>query len=323
MNKKILTILLIISASFAVSCSSLSNWKNRKPTAKVEDISLKSISFDDMTVDLNISIDNPYPIGISVAKIQLETLIDKNQLFKTVTPDKFKIKASGKKRNSFDIKLKYSDLIRISKNYMNKDHVLLTVNTRIDIAMPDVPGLPKTIEIPLNINKKLPTIRPSFKLKNFDVDLPSRNQVVQALKKARKSPFAVGRILAVFAGHGSSKGVSELQDLDLKFGVKFDIEVANQAKTRFNLNSLNYDIKLNGVNFMKGVSSNIRNEGKKSIIRLTNTFSAKQLNKSLINAMTSNSSNFSFSGYATIMLPKEFSDEPMRIDINKSGKASK
>lgn len=319
MRNKFLVILLIITAAFAASCSSLSNWKNKKPTAAVENVTLKSISFDDMTIEMNVSIDNPYPIKIKIARIELETLIDQNSLFKTVTPDKFEIKASGKKSNSFDIKLKYSDLNRIAKNYMNQDHILLTVKTRIDIALPEIPGLPEKFEIPLTVDKKLPTIRPSVSLSNFDVDLPSKNEVVQALKKAKKSPFAVGRIISVLAGGSSSKGVSDLQDLDLKFGVKFDIEVYNKAKTRFQLTNLNYKLKLNGVDFMNGVTSDIRNSGKKSIIRVNNTLSAKQLNKSMIKVITSKRSKYSLSGDAALLLPKEFSKDPMKLSFNQNG----
>ncbi len=324
MKRKILAgILLIIIAITVSSCTTFSNWKKKKPGVKVLNTDIKTISFDDVTLLLNVEVSNPYPVGITIERIEVTTFVEGKQLFKTVTPQNFEITANGKKENLLDVNLIYDDIINVYSGYMNNDYVNVTINAQIDIRLPEIPGLPPIYEIPVSIDKKLPTIKPVVRLKNFDVDLPSKNEVQLALNKVDTNPItrniAFARVMAVLFGKNDSKGVQTIQELDLIFRVKFDLEVENLAKTRFQFQDFNYKLVIDKTDFMTGISNDVRYFGQISTIHVINEFSARKLNNSIIEAMTVKEKKFFIEGNAKLLLPEEFSVKPVTIKFSGKG----
>ncbi|MBN1500255.1 MAG: LEA type 2 family protein [Spirochaetes bacterium] len=328
MKRRIITCFLIIISLLAVtSCSTFSNWKKKKPAVKVQSLDIKTISFDDITLGLKIEIENPYPIGIKIERIELETLVGGKQLFRIDTLDKFEISAKGKKENQLDINLIYDDMLDVYSDYMTNDYVDLTVNVQVDVRLPEIPGLPEIFEIPVSIQRHLPTIKPVIRLKNFDVDLPSKNEVQLALNKVDKNPItrniAFARVMAVLLGKNDSSGVKTIQQLDLIFRVKFDIEVENLAKTRLQFADFNYRLKINETDFMSGVTNDVRYSGQISTIRINNEFSARKLNSSLIEAITAGKNKFYIEGNAILLLPEEISKKPVNLKFSGKGDVAK
>ena len=181
MKKIIFTLTVIIIIS---SCQSF-NLK-QKPSAKIENFDIESISLRDITFLFDIGITNPYPIGLKLNNIKLTFYVENKKLFKTNTAHGFKIKSRGKKTSRFLIKLKYKDIIRIVKSYKNKKYLNCVVDVGITIPLPKIPSLKKSISFNYKLKKKIPAFKPTIKIKNFKVKKPSLSSITNALKKNKK-----------------------------------------------------------------------------------------------------------------------------------------
>jgi len=69
----------------------------------------------------------------------------------------------------FYIKLKYSDAIKVIKNYSNKEYLNCKADIDVSILMPKIPGIPKSYTFNVLKKIKIPAIKPSIKIVNFRI----------------------------------------------------------------------------------------------------------------------------------------------------------
>ena len=320
--KKALIVIASITLMLWTGCSSLQ--KNiKKPEAKIVKMDIGSLSLRDITLVFDIEIKNPYPIELKLDGIGFDVKIENKQLFKTETNKGLKIKKNGTEITKLDINLVYVDIIKIVSDYTKKASLECVIDTKIVIPLPDFPGLDKNVTFEHRLTQKIPTIKPSMKVANFKVKMPTEADIAAALKKAGQDAISSISVTDMFASLLSGKTpaapVIDPDSLDLKLNVGFDIEMKNETPAVLNFMNLDYDFLVNDENFIAGKTSDIKNKGNVSVLTIANEFSTKSMNQSVLKIFKSGSGQFGLIGKAFVKLPPDIKDAPVELKFDEKG----
>ena len=124
---------IIIIALTLNSCKSFDIKK--KPRVKLEKFHLGKITFKDINFLFDIGIENPYPISLNIKGIKSTVYIEKNKLVTITTKDGLKFKSRGKKISTLKVNTKYSDLLKLVKNFPQKEYADCLIE--ISLQLPD------------------------------------------------------------------------------------------------------------------------------------------------------------------------------------------
>ena len=296
---------------------------SQKPEARIKDFDIKSISLQDVTLLFDIEISNPYPVGLKLDNIDLTFFVENKQFMKTGTEKGLRIEAQGKKSSIFTVNLKYTDIMKIVKDYASKDYLDCLADVAITIPLPEIPGLQKNISFNYKLKKKIPAIKPSIAISGFSVQMPSRDDIVRALKKSGRSLKDTAKIYKMINAILSGKdpgSIVDLASLDLKLKVNFDIVMKNSTKATLAFQDLNYDFLVNGGKLVDGVTRDIKHNGSVSTLSVSNEFSTKALGKPILNAFRSRKGTFHLKGTAMIKLPDSVKKAPLPLKFDEEGR---
>jgi mannose-1-phosphate guanylyltransferase len=295
--------LLIITLSFLFSCNNLQI--SKKPTVKLEKFDIKAISLQDITFNFDFKITNPYFVKIKLDDIKLVINIENKKLMTIKTAKGLSINSKSSKNFSTDVVLKHSSILKIVKDYSSKEYLNCKIDINIVLPLPKIPGL-KNQSIPFNytVTKKIPAIKPKIKIANFQVEMPSKKDITDSLKKAGKKIRKTKKIQKMFADiiRGKKpKIVIKPSDLDLKLKIKFDIVLTNDSNFKIKFTKLNYTFNINKTDLINGITNKIKTSGKKSILSVSNEFSSKSIGKSILSAFKKKKGKFLLQGEAKII----------------------
>lgn len=272
-----------------------------------------------MSLRVDFRIDNPYPVGITIEEIEISAAVEGNSLFQSVTADRFTVPSNGTWTNSFDVFLNYQDLASAVSTYMTADSFELTADAEITIALPALPGLPPRYTVSLATAKRLPAFRPEIQVVNLRLDLPSRTAIAEALLTAGRNPLSAARVIAFLAGQSSPQAEQDLRNIDIEFGFGFDIELSSAGGAPFAISAASYTVELNGIDFVRGVSGEPRNEGTRSTLPVNNRLSTRNSADILVSLVTRREISFDTTGSVSIDLGGEFTEGPLSLTIGNTG----
>lgn len=327
MKTKIKTLIIVILAGIILSsCATMENYfLTKKPEASIEKVSIKSISLHDIDLLFDIAVTNPYPLGISLKGIKMKFMVEKAQLFETMTTKDFSVKANGRSTQQFAVNLKYADIEKVVKNYAEKEYLNCDITGEIIIKLPKtgISGVPDSYSFPYKLAAQFPAIKPSVSLKNFKVDMPSLEQIADSLKRSGRQTVSPEKAFGLLNGliSGKPAKLEDLapEDLDVKITISFDIEMQNKTKAKLNFNSINYDFLVSDEQLISGESKSIKPAGQTTILSIKNQFSSKALSKSVIKIFRDKQGNFNFRGSTYIKLPDSISREPVLLKFDEKG----
>lgn len=321
---KKLIVLLVLPLFF--SCAALQNIFQKKPEVSLKKFDIDSISLKDITFLFDIELTNPYPIGFTLEDVGFNFKIEGNQLLKTRTKKGVTVKAGGSEVTSVTVKLVYEDIIKIIKDYTARDYLDCAIDIDIVIPLPAaVQSIKKNITFDYTVQKKIPAMKPAFKLANLQVKAPTMEEIKSSLIQTGKKNLDPVKIYNIFDGLISGKGASavtsslDLTTLDIPIDVSFDVEVKNNTKAQLKCKDMTYDFLVSDAKILKGTTSDIVNEGSRSVIRIANTFSSKALGKAVINMFNSREGRYRIKGFSSVKFPDEVKTEPLRLDFDESG----
>ena len=318
--RKILVV--IVAVMLCIGCSSIQKGV-RKPEVKIIKMDIDSLSLRDITLFFDIEIKNPYPVELKLDGIAFDVKIEDKQLFKTETSKGLKIKKNGKETTRLTLNLVYADIVKIVLDYTKKAALECVIDTKVMIPLPNFPGLDKNITFDYRLTKKIPTIKPSIKVANFKVRMPTESDIAAALKKAGQSAVSTtsvtNMVTSLLSGRIPAAPVIDLDSLDLKLNVNFDIEMKNETPAILNFVDLDYDFIVNGEKFIDGKTSNIKNAGNLSVLSIANEFSTKSMNQAVLRIFRSGSGQFELKGKSMIKLPSDIKDTPVELKFNENG----
>jgi len=317
--KKKLFLLLIFP--FFITCASLNF--TQKPEAKIQKVSIDSISLKDVTFLFNIDIKNHYPLKIKLNKIALNVKIEGKQFLKTTTARGLNLRANGLTKSKFKLNLKYKDILRIIKSYSKKDYLNCTIDLDIIIPTPAfAQKIKKNITIHYTLIKKIPAIKPSLKIINFKIEKPNLKEISKSLKRNAihniKPKKVFGMFQKLIAGKRTRK-IIDPKKIDIPITVSFDIELKNNTRAKLLFKKLQYTFYINNNKLIQGNTASIKTSGNKSIISIKNKFSSRVLGKSILKTLRQKKGKYSLKGEATLKLPDNISGKPLPMKFDEKG----
>jgi hypothetical protein len=219
--------------------------------------------------------------------------------------------------------LVYADIIKIVADYTKKASLECVIDTTIIIPLPNLPGLDKNATFEYRLTQKIPTIKPSIRVANFKVKMPTEADVAAALKKAGQSAVSTTSVTNMFtsllSGRTPAAPVIDPNSLDLKLNVGFDIEMRNETPAVLNFMDLDYDFTINGEKFITGKTAEIKNINNASILSISNEFSTKSMNQAILGVFRSGSGQFGLTGKSMIKLPSDIKTAPLELKFDEKG----
>ena len=314
---------LLFAVTLALCACAGANFGSR-PTAEISRFDIDSLSLRDITFVFDISITNPYPVGISLESLKTDFFVEGKQAFSTETSGGLKIPARQKSVTSLLVTLKYIDIIGIISDYAKKDYLSTLIKTEIVIPLPELPGMPPSLKFSYDLEKKIPAVKPRISLANFRVQEPSADEITAALKAAGKATAqnAVSSALSSLLGGKTTTAAqqTDLSSLDLPLVVSFDIELANETAAVLEFAELDYDFAVNGAPLVKGLTREITRRGNVSVVSVANRFSTRSLGSALVDAFRSGSGEFSLGGGTAVRFPEEIRKTPVPLRFTEGGK---
>jgi LEA14-like dessication related protein len=318
MKKVILIASIILTLA---SCAGLQI--PEKPGATIKDFDIQSISLQDITLLFDVEISNPYPVPLKLDSASFTFFVENKQFLKTAAGQGLNLTPRGVKSSVFTVNLKYADIVKIVKDYAARDYLNCMVDMVITIPLPEIArGLPKNLTFNYKLEKKIPAIKPTISIENFRVQMPSENDIIQALNKSGRSLADKARIYSLISSILSGRdpgSVLDLTSLDLKLKVNFDILMKNHTKARLDFQNLDYDFLLNGSKLVDGSTKDIRNSGSVSVLQISNEFSTKSMGRPLLNAFKSKTASFQLKGAALVKMPDEIRKTPLSLKFDEKG----
>lgn len=322
-NKKMIFLFILI---FLVSCATTDiDLFKKKPEVDVDDVDIIGLTFQDITLKIDLDIENPYPVNITLDKIVTRFMVEDKQLFETSSQNQLQIPAKDDARNSFNVVLKFMDIINIIKDYSEKESLDTLLTGDLVFAIPEtgIPGVPQSVTIPYDYQMTLPTIKPTLMIKNFTIEPPSKEDMMNAIKESGKNLdiLATARFIdALIRGnYGDAFRVMAPENLDLKFDVGLVLELKNMTKAAINLNAFDYNFIINASPLLMGEATDIKTDGNSSLITMNNQISSRNFTKSLITALKNKVGNFELTGKASVELPSMVRTTPVELTINEKG----
>jgi hypothetical protein len=315
---------VLAALAACIFCACAGSDFTRKPEAEISRFDIDSISLRDITFAFDVSISNPYPIGLTLEALKVDFFVEGKEAFSTTTSGGLKIPARGKEAATFLVTLKYADVIGIVSDYAKKDYLSTVIKTEIVIPLPEIPGLPPSLSFSYDLEKQIPAVKPRVSIANFHVQQPTAAEIAEAAKEAGKAAAAqaIGSVLSnLLSGKSTSAAQAvSLSDVDLPLTVSFDIELANETAAKLEFAELDYDFAVNGNPLIKGLTDSVTRKGNVSVVSVVNRFSTKGLTSAIIDAFTSGTGEFSLTGGTAVQFPEEIRKTPVPLEFIESGK---
>lgn len=312
------------------ACATMSNFfADDKPDVDIEDFDIVGIDYNGITIKYNLNIENPYSVKIVAEKINSRLITgfmtDEQQLYKASENKKIIVPAGDDVSTSFQIKIKYSDMMDKIKNYSEKEFISCDFENDVIIAIPktDIPDAPTTYKASCSSFEKLPAIKPVLNVKNFTFRAPSKDEIIKSIKNSGKMIDILAMMRAANALLNNNyeeafKAISP-EDLDIKFDISFELEFKNLTKAQIELENFNYIFNLNGDKLIEGVTTDVKVTDNISLLTIKNQISSKNLTKSIIKALKSKKGDYQLTGTMSVQLPIIVKFEPVQMNIEEKG----
>ncbi len=325
MNKVFFLLFSFLTLACATAqFGNLGNLRPPLPTASVTRFVPTAVSLRDITFQMDVSVTNPYPAALPLSGVRIQYSVESAKVFEAQTQESFQIPANGQKTNTFIIVLPFDGLIRTIRNYLQKDYLETQADIRITFPLPSMPGLPPNISFDHTSRVRIPAVKPRFQVLNFRVEPPTQADVSAALSKAARNvnpTQAVNMFTNMLAGRPAEPVINP-EDLDLPFRVSFTIQIENEARASLSFPQLDFTLTVDGAQLVSGRSTEVAVTGNKTLIRVTNTFSSKNLGQAVQSAFRKGTARFLVTGNASLQLPREILATPLPLSFREEGEFS-
>jgi LEA14-like dessication related protein len=127
----------------------------QKPTVKVKRVDLKRVSFQDLAVDVVLTVDNPNPIGLPVARLDYQVTVDGHALASGRADSSLAIPAAGSADVTLPVAARWDALGATAQSLFERDELPYVISARVGF---DVPG--GSFDVPIEHQGTLPVPRP-------------------------------------------------------------------------------------------------------------------------------------------------------------------
>jgi LEA14-like dessication related protein len=307
--------------AFTLTGASVFGFDLPKPTAEITAFRLDAISLRDVTFAFELTVNNPYPVGLPVDGLTLDFLVEGTKVFSTKNQGKLDIPANSKKSSPFTVVLSYAGIASLVKNYVEKDWLKTDVQGKLTIALPKLAGLPPEVSFDYHLTQTIPALKPEVTLVGFSVAGPTQAQVADAVKASASkvdAQQAFGAFQSILAGKKPTVTIDPT-DIDVPFTLSYTLAFENKAKAPLSFRSLGYTLAVNGENLVSGESSQVKQEGAKTLVTVVNTFRSKQLSSGLQAVFRAKKGQFRITGNAQLQVPPSVRKDAVPLAVDESG----
>ncbi len=293
-----------------------------KPAAKIVKFDIGSISLSDINFLFDVAVTNPYPVKLTFSTLKATFSVENKQFFKTQT-DALKIKAKGTETTRLFVNVKYEDMAKIVKNYMDKDSLECVIDVVIILPLPEfAKSVAKDITFKYQVKANVPTIKPEISIANFTVIKPTKKQIEDTLKRSAKKNLNADAVQKMFGAIIDGEKPSQIvdpSDLDLKLKVNFNIVMKNKTKAGLFFKDLNYTFNVNGSKLVGGYTKNIQNKQSEYILKINNEFSSRAFGEAILKAFREGKGDYSLTGFSMVKFPDKIKKEPLKLNFDEKG----
>jgi LEA14-like dessication related protein len=150
---KKLNYFFVIAVAFFVSCATLSQLI-QKPTVSFNKMELKDFSFDDITANFNLAVNNPNAFGIKLAGYDYQFAIDEQNFLSGDLPQDVQLLANQTSYIDVPVTIKFKELYQMFQNMKDKDETGYGIKGHVHVKGPwDV------LKIPFSASGKIPAVK--------------------------------------------------------------------------------------------------------------------------------------------------------------------
>jgi LEA14-like dessication related protein len=170
MLRSLLMIIVLLQILFVSGCASLEQvgqvLEGQKPNASVQGLRLTGLDMDGVDLTFDVKVDNPNPVGISLAALDYDLKLFGNTFLEGDQSMGMKLAANGSSQVQVPVRLGFQQLLNSYKQLKGAKEVAY----QVDLGMGfDVPLLGQ-VRVPVDYRGKFPIPEmPSVSLRSLDV----------------------------------------------------------------------------------------------------------------------------------------------------------
>jgi LEA14-like dessication related protein len=162
----------------------------KAPAASIESIEIIGLDFTGVSLQVNVAIDNPNSLGVTLSAYDYLLMIDGESIVKGRRDEEVSLKASGRSTLPVPVDISFQQLAGAASVLKNQDIIPLSVALGLEIAIPYLGGirldLSGSVEVP---SLKPPVVRPvSIKVENINL---SGADILLSIKVENPNGFAL------------------------------------------------------------------------------------------------------------------------------------
>ncbi len=139
-------ILVTIFAALLSACANLGDLSSAtdiaKPKISLANTTIKQLSMDKVDLNINLNIDNPNPVGFSLAGFDYELIINEQLFTKGTQTTQTQVAASSVSTTAIPLTIVFSELAKIIKDVKNMNEVDYEIKTTARVDLPLIGAYP-------------------------------------------------------------------------------------------------------------------------------------------------------------------------------------
>ena len=136
MVRRLLVLSFFVSLSGCAALTELFNAAFQKPTLHFVSAQPSNVALTGMQLDTVWEIENPNPVGLSLARTDYALFIDDHQVVAGHPPNGVTIPATGRGQLTFPAQIKFADIAPVLMTFLNKDRATYRVEGTVGIKTP-------------------------------------------------------------------------------------------------------------------------------------------------------------------------------------------
>ena len=138
-----------------------------KPTARINNIHVTGLDFNEINLNIDVAINNPNAFGIRLAQYDYSLSANKNEILKGTQLSGIHIKAGDRSHMTIPLAIEFQKMYGFIVNYRNQDSTRLDLSAGLGFELP-VLG---TLRVPLQHHFHIPNMQlPKISVKHLKVN---------------------------------------------------------------------------------------------------------------------------------------------------------
>lgn len=152
-------ILLIVAMSLVLSCKEvaqvLQQLNVQEPNASVKNVKISALSLQKVDLLFDVDVENPNSVGIKLAGMDYDLLLDGASFLKGQKDDRLEIAANGHSNVQIPLSLTFDEIRKVVKAVADKDTIPYQLDLKIGVELPVLGA----IKVPVSKKGSVPNIK--------------------------------------------------------------------------------------------------------------------------------------------------------------------